>query len=162
VNDGWLRRVVRRLLRRRSPPVVAEEVVAEPALDTRAGELRVVVEPQGLRTPLNVRRRAVYEVTVSDDSGHAWSSRYGFTPPAQSTRAAADAALDELARIHGDPRRWSEEWMLGLSERETEAMRAGRQPSRDVEAARWAGPLLDPLRQRRTVSGSWLDPPSLP
>jgi hypothetical protein len=159
---GRIRSLLRRLRRRRPSPPPLEDIVVEAALDLRAGALRVAVTPQGLRSPLSVRRRAVYEVTVSDDAGHAWTSRYGFEPPAHSTHAALEAALDELDRIHRDPERWSEVWMQGLSARETEAMRAGRQPSRDVEAAAWAGPLLDPLRQRRAASGRWVDPSPVP
>jgi hypothetical protein len=159
MSVGWIRRLWRR---RRPVPAPVEDIDLEAALDLRAGALRVVVNPQGLRSPLSVRRRAVYEVTVSDDAGHTWTSRYGFEPPAHSVHAAVEAALDELDHIHRDPERWSEVWMQGLSARETEAMRTGRQPSRDVEAAAWAGPLLDPLRQRRAVSGRWVDPSPVP
>jgi hypothetical protein len=138
-----------------------ETVEVEPPAEFGVGALSVVVESQGLRSPLGVRRRVVYAVTVSDAAGHTWTARYGFEPPSHSVRAAADAALDELDRIHADPERWAAEWTAGFTPREAEAMRASRHTERDVEAAGWAGPLLGAHRALRARSGSWL-PTQLP
>jgi hypothetical protein len=160
--EGRLRRLWRWLLRRRAPAPPPSPIPLEPPVEYRIGLLRVRVVSHGERAPLGRQRRVVYEVTVTDDAGNGWSSRYGLEPPGHSSRAAAEAALDELDRIHRDQHGWVTELVGGMGGRAAEAVRESPQTRRDLEAAGWVGPALAAMREQRDATGTWLGEGSAP
>jgi len=127
--------------------------------------LTVDVAPRGLKAAGNNSPAVVYVVTVRADGGsRPWSSSYGFPPRQASARQAANAALDELDEIARDSRGWLARVTHGMSEEEAEAMEDSPGVTRDVSAAAWVGPYLEPHRAERAARGAWLAavPPAPP
>ncbi|MFN2465030.1 MAG: hypothetical protein ABR598_02055 [Candidatus Dormibacteria bacterium] len=135
-------------------------VSAGPAEAFGVAGLYVAVTPVGLRSAGQNPVSIVYEVQISREGrSEQWSSRYGFPPAHASARRAADAALDELCEISQGPAAWMANVTAGMSEDEVEAMEDNPALQRDLRAADWVGPELEPLRAKRAVEGTWLAPP---
>jgi len=110
---------------------------------------------QGTRVALERQTRVVYDVVVEDGPGERrWASRYGFGGAGASERAAAEAALEEMERLHRDPDGWGKDWTGGMSPRAAEAVLEAPRAHEDREAADWIGPQVVQLR----AQGLWLEP----
>ncbi|MGI8609874.1 MAG: hypothetical protein ACR2MY_11700 [Candidatus Dormibacteria bacterium] len=162
-----LRAWLLRTFRGRSPRDAAwsEEspVSARPPQSFVLGALRIDVNPRGLKAAGNNRPSIVYEVRIFLASDpRAWSSSYGFPPREGSARTAADAALDELAEIALDRDHWWQRVTAGMTEDEAEAMEDNPSIILDQRSAEWVGPELKPWRDRRSDTGSWLEPDKAP
>lgn len=132
-------------------------VSAGPPRSFVLSDLRIDVTPKGLKSAGANDPSMVYEVRVGRASDpRAWSSSYGFPPRDASARRAADAALDELAEIALDRDRWWQRVTEGMSEEEAEAMEDSPATRLDQRAAEWVGPELEPWREQRSATGSWL------
>ena len=132
-------------------------LTAGPPRSFELGELRLDVNPRGLKSAGANPRSMVYRVQVSGASRpQSWSSSYGFEPREGSARIAADTALDELAEIAWDRGTWWRRVTAGMSEEEAAAMEDSPAGQLDQRAADWVGPELEPWRERRASTGSWL------
>ena len=132
-------------------------VSAGPPRSFELGGLRIDVKPRGLKSAGTNPPSMVYQVDVKGASvPRSWSSSYGFAPREGSARRAADAALDELAEIARDRERWWRRVTAGMSDDEAVAMEDSPPVRLDQQAAEWVGPELEPWRQQRASTGSWL------
>lgn len=131
---------------------------AGPPRSFELGELRIEVAPRGLKSAGANSPSIVYEVRVARATGQrTWSSSYGFPPREGSAHKAADAALDELVEIALDREHWWKRVTEGMTEEEAEAMEDSPSVRLDQGAAEWVGPQVEPWRERRRATGSWLE-----
>ena len=122
------------------------------------GELRLEVTPRGLKSAGINAPSIVYDVRISRRSdARAWSSSYGFPPREAAAGRAADAALDELFEIAGNREQWWRRVTEGMTEDEAEAMEDSPSVRQDLKAAEWVAADLEPRRERRAATGSWLE-----
>src|SRR5258708_15550012 len=134
--------------------------VSSPPESYIVGALIVDATPMGVKAAGANRPSAVYRVSIRVEGRSAtWSSRYGLPATDNSARQAAETALDELDQLWRDPQGRRSQVLDGMSEDEVEAMEESPSMRRDLEAAKWVGPELDGVPQRRENSGSWLEGP---
>src|SRR5258708_36411745 len=134
--------------------------VSSPPQSYMVGALVVDATPLGVRAAGANRPSAVYQVSIRVEGRAAtWSSRYGLPATDNSARQAAETALNELDHLCRDPEGWRSQVLEGMSEDGVESMEESPSMRRDLEAAKWVGPELDGVRQRRENSGSWLEAP---